>query len=107
MNNFGKSLLGLGMKKVLGLITILLISIVIGGTGRAKDVELIGAGATFPYPLYSKMYDVYHKEYGVKVNYQAIGSGGGIRQLISKTVDFGGSDAIMSDKDLAEASAPV
>jgi phosphate transport system substrate-binding protein len=107
MNNFGKSLLGLGMKKVLGLITILLISIVLGGTGHAKDVELIGAGATFPYPLYSKMFDVYNKEYGVKVNYQAIGSGGGIRQLISKTVDFGGSDAIMSDKDLAEASAPV
>jgi phosphate transport system substrate-binding protein len=107
MNNLGKSLWRTGMKKVLGLITILLISIVFGGTGHAKDVELIGAGATFPYPLYSKMYDVYHKEYGVKVNYQAIGSGGGIRQLISKTVDFGGSDAIMSDKDLAEASAPV
>jgi phosphate transport system substrate-binding protein len=107
MNNLGKSLLRTGMKKVLGLIIILLISIVFGGTGHAKDVELIGAGATFPYPLYSKMFDVYHKEYGVKVNYQAIGSGGGIRQLISKTVDFGGSDAIMSDKDLAEASAPV
>jgi ABC-type phosphate transport system substrate-binding protein len=107
MNNLGKSLLGLGMMKVLCLIAILLISIVLGGTGHAKDVELIGAGATFPYPLYSKMFDVYNKEYGVKVNYQAIGSGGGIRQLISKTVDFGGSDAIMSDKDLAEASAPV
>jgi phosphate transport system substrate-binding protein len=107
MNSFEKSLLRTGMKKVLGLITILLISIVLGSTGHAKDVELIGAGATFPYPLYSKMFDVYNKEYGVKVNYQAIGSGGGIRQLISKTVDFGGSDAIMSDKDLAEASAPV
>ena len=107
MNSFGKSLLGTGRKKVLVLITIFLISMVFGGTGHAKDVELIGAGATFPYPLYSKMFDVYHKEYGVKVNYQAIGSGGGIRQLINKTVDFGGSDAIMSDKDLAEASAPV
>jgi phosphate transport system substrate-binding protein len=107
MNNFGKSFLRTGMKKVLGLITILLISIVFGGTGHAKDVELIGAGATFPYPLYSKMFDVYYKNYGVKVNYQAIGSGGGIRQLINKTVDFGGSDAIMSDKDLTEASAPV
>jgi phosphate transport system substrate-binding protein len=107
MNNFGKSLLGLGMKKVLGLIIILLISIVLGGTGHAKNIELIGAGATFPYPLYSKMFDVYNKEYGVKVNYQAIGSGGGIRQLINKTVDFAGSDAIMSDKELAEAPAPV
>jgi phosphate transport system substrate-binding protein len=107
MNSFGKSLLRTGRKKVLVLITIFLISMVFGGTGHAKDVELIGAGATFPYPLYSKMFDVYHKEYGIKVNYQAIGSGGGIRQLINKTVDFGGSDAIMSDKDLAEASAPV
>jgi phosphate transport system substrate-binding protein len=107
MNHFGKDLSQSGMKKVLGLITILCVSIVLGSTGHAKDVELIGAGATFPYPLYSKMFDVYNKEYGVKVNYQAIGSGGGIRQLINKTVDFGGSDAIMSDKDLAEASAPV
>jgi phosphate transport system substrate-binding protein len=70
-------------------------------------MEFIGAGATFPYPLYSKLFDVYNKEYGVKVNYQSIGSGGGIRQLINKTVDFGGSDAIMSDKDLSEATAPV
>ena len=95
------------MEKSLKLFTILLILFVFCTAGHAKDVELIGAGATFPYPLYSKMFDVYSKEYGVKVNYQAIGSGGGIRQLINKTVDFGGSDAIMSDKDLAEASAPV
>ena len=60
---------------------------------------MIGAGATFPYPLYSKMFDVYSKEHSVKVNYQAIGSGGGIRQLVNRTVDFGGSDAIMSDED--------
>jgi len=107
MNRSGRSLLGAEKKKVIVLIAILLVSIVFGGIGHAKDVELIGAGATFPYPLYSKMFDVYNKESGVKVNYQAIGSGGGIRQLTNKTVDFGGSDAIMSDKDLAEASAPV
>ena len=107
MNNFGKSLRRIGMKKVLGFITILVIALAFWSTVHAKEVELIGAGATFPYPLYSKMFDVYNKEYGVKVNYQAIGSGGGIRQLTNKTVDFGGSDAIMSDKDLAEASAPV
>ncbi len=75
--------------------------------GVAKEQELIGAGATFPYPLYSKMFDVYSKEYGVKINYQAIGSGGGIRQLINKTVNFAGSDAIMSDKELAEVPAPI
>jgi phosphate transport system substrate-binding protein len=89
------------------LLTILLILFVFCGTGLAKDMELIGAGATFPYPLYSKLFDVYNKEYGVKVNYQAIGSGGGIRQLTNKTVDFGGSDAMMTDKELSEASAPV
>jgi phosphate transport system substrate-binding protein len=77
------------------------------GTSAAKEVELIGAGATFPYPLYSKMFDTYNQEHGIKINYQAIGSGGGIRQLTNKTVDFGGSDAIMSDKDLQEAGAPI
>ncbi len=80
---------------------------ILSGPAMAKEMELIGAGATFPYPLYSKMFDTYNKEQGVKVNYQAIGSGGGIRQLTNKTVDFGGSDAIMSDKDLKEAGAPV
>ncbi len=65
------------------------------------QTELTGAGATFPYPLYSKMFDEYGKEYNVKVNYQAIGSGGGIQQLKAKTVDFGGSDAFMSDADMA------
>ncbi|MGD0229266.1 MAG: phosphate ABC transporter substrate-binding protein PstS [Syntrophorhabdales bacterium] len=73
----------------------------------AAEQEIIGAGATFPFPLYSKMFDVYAKEYGVKVNYQAIGSGGGIRQLINKTVDFGGSDAIMGAEDAKAAGSPV
>ena len=95
------------MRKGWKLFTILLVLFVFCGTGLAKDMELIGAGATFPYPLYSKLFDVYNKEFGVKVNYQAIGSGGGIRQLINKTVDFGGSDAMMTDKELSEASAPV
>ena len=95
------------MEKGLKLLIILFISLAFCSTGLAKETELIGAGATFPYPLYSKMFDVYNKEYGVKVNYQAIGSGGGIRQLINKTVDFGGSDAIMSDQDMREAAAPI
>jgi phosphate transport system substrate-binding protein len=102
-----RKIFALRMSRVLCFITVLSILLVLGNKGLAKETELIGAGATFPYPLYSKMFDVYNKEYGVKVNYQAIGSGGGIRQLINKTVDFGGSDAIMSDKDLAEASAPI
>jgi phosphate transport system substrate-binding protein len=65
--------------------------------------ELTGAGATFPYPLYSKMFSEYNKACGVKVNYQSIGSGGGIRQLQAQTVDFGASDGIMDDKQKSEA----
>ncbi|UCG64720.1 MAG: phosphate ABC transporter substrate-binding protein PstS [Deltaproteobacteria bacterium] len=73
----------------------------------AKGVELLGAGATFPYPLYSKMFYSYWKTEGIKVNYQPIGSGGGIRQLVNQTVDFGGSDAFMSDEALAAAPAEI
>lgn len=69
--------------------------------------RLQGAGATFPYPLYSKMFNVYYKKYGVKVNYQAIGSGGGIRQIRAKTVDFGASDAFLSDEELKKFKSPV
>lgn len=65
--------------------------------------ELTGAGATFPYPLYSKMFSEYDKACGVKVNYQSIGSGGGIQQLKELTVDFGASDGIMDEKQRAEA----
>lgn len=62
--------------------------------------EILGAGATFPYPLYSKMLSAYHFKTNVKVNYQSIGSGGGIRQLLNKTVDFGATDGFMSDHEL-------
>lgn len=74
---------------------------------KASSVELIGAGATFPYPLYSKMFDVYNKEHGIKINYSAIGSGGGIRQLMAKTVDFGGTDAFLTDKEIREMPGSV
>lgn len=72
-----------------------------------KAVELVGAGATFPYPLYSKMFDTYYQLKKVKVNYQSIGSGGGIKQLLSKTVNFGASDAVMEDAEKAKAPAKV
>lgn len=62
--------------------------------------ELFGAGATFPYPLYSKIFNVYYQKFGVKVNYQPIGSGGGIRQLLNRTVDFGATDAFMSEEEV-------
>jgi phosphate transport system substrate-binding protein len=73
----------------------------------ASDVELLGAGASFPYPLYSKMFSEYNIKTGVKVNYQSIGSGGGIKQLMSKTVDFGASDAFLSEDDLSKMPAAV
>jgi phosphate transport system substrate-binding protein len=76
-------------------------------TVQAKNIEFLGAGATFPYPFYSKIFDAYYQEYGVKINYQAIGSGGGIQQLLSKTVDFGGTDAFMSDEDLENVAGEI
>src|ERR1700694_1303361 len=72
-------------------------------SSSSGSVDLTGAGATFPYPLYSKWFDEYAKLTGVKINYQSIGSGGGIRQLSEGTVDFGASDSPMSDAELAKA----
>jgi phosphate transport system substrate-binding protein len=70
---------------------------------KSQSVDLNGAGATFPYPIYSKWFSDYAAHTGVKINYQSIGSGGGIRQLSEQTVDFGASDAPMSDADLSNA----
>ena len=69
----------------------------------SQSVDLTGAGATFPYPLYSKWFSEYANRAGVRINYQSIGSGGGIRQLSEGTVDFGASDGPMSDEELAKA----
>jgi phosphate transport system substrate-binding protein len=77
--------------------------VAIAGCPTKGVKELTGAGATFPYPLYSKMFSEYDKACGVKVNYQSIGSGGGIQQLKEQTVDFGASDGVMDDKQKAEA----
>jgi phosphate transport system substrate-binding protein len=91
------------IRKILSIIGFFLITI----TKLNAGVELTGAGATFPYPLYSKMFDEYYKTYGIKVNYQSIGSGGGIRQLKEKTVDFGASDAFLSDEQLKEFDGEI
>jgi phosphate transport system substrate-binding protein len=85
----------------LGLVVAFIVS---GILLEAQVKELTAAGATFPYPLYSKWFDVYHNETDIKINYQAIGSGGGIKQLLNKTVDFGGTDAIVKDKDMPAAN---
>ncbi len=74
-----------------------------GGNGT----EILAAGASFPFPLYSKWFSVYNQKTGIRVNYQSIGSGGGIKQLTNKTVDFGASDAFLSDEDLHKMPAQV
>jgi phosphate transport system substrate-binding protein len=95
------------MKNILVLTVLALLCICVPGVALSADMEILGAGATFPNPLYSKMFDSYYQQYKVKVNYQGIGSGGGIKQLISKTVDFGGTDAFMTAQEMKEAGAPV
>ena len=85
-----------------------------GGDGRtsgdsarpsnvSSGVDLNGAGATFPQPIYNKWFSDYATKTGVKINYQSIGSGGGIRQLSDQTVDFGASDSPMKDDEMAKA----
>jgi len=76
-------------------------------TGASAQEEILGAGATFPYPLYSKMFGEYYKQRSVKVNYQSIGSGGGVKQIMSETVDFGATDAFIDDAQLKDAKRPL
>src|SRR5436305_52531 len=66
----------------------------------AFAVDITGAGATFPYPVYAKWADTYKKNTGTGMNYQSIGSGGGIKQITAKTVDFGASDMPLKPEDL-------
>jgi phosphate transport system substrate-binding protein len=78
-------------------------SVVVASAAPLGAQDLTGAGATFPYPIYSKWFSDYATKTGVKINYQPIGSGGGIRQLSEQTVDFGATDAPMTDAELAKA----
>jgi len=91
------------MRKIVPLLVgLLLASPVFGQT------TLTGAGATFPYPVYSRWFSEYHKLHSdVEINYQSIGSGGGIRQVTAGTVDFGASDMPMTDKQLKEAKTTI
>src|SRR5580704_347553 len=93
--------------------TLLIVSIVLalGATATAQSngtLLLNAAGATFPYPIYSKWFDVYHNLHpNMQINYQSIGSGGGIRQLLAGTVDFGASDGPMTDEQLSQAKFKI
>jgi phosphate transport system substrate-binding protein len=73
----------------------------------AAQTALTGAGATFPYPIYSKWFDSYSKATGVQINYQSIGSGGGIRQYTEGTVDFGATDGPMNPAQMAAVQGEV
>ncbi len=79
----------------------------LSGSMVQAAVQLQGAGATFPYPLYSKWFSEFQKKSGVEINYQSIGSGGGINQLLKGTVDFGASDAPMTDQELAKSPTKI
>ncbi len=71
-------------------------------SGAVWSQDVTGAGATFPAPIYAKWADAYHKATGARINYQSVGSGAGIKQIKSKTVDFGASDMPLKDEDLAK-----
>ena len=90
-------------KKIVARFVFLLV-LAIGATGAFAQLTINGAGATFPYPIYSKWFNEYAKvDPSVRFNYQSIGSGGGQKQILAQTVDFGASDGPMSDENLAKA----
>src|SRR5580658_5177326 len=95
------------MRKML--VVLFLVSALAATAGaQSSPLLLNAAGATFPYPIYSKWFDVYHTAHpNVQINYQSIGSGGGIRQLLAGTVDFGASDGPMSDDQLSQAKFKI
>ena len=88
--------------------TLLLLVCALVAMPVVAQTTLNGAGATFPYPIYSKWFSEYHKAHpDVQINYQSIGSGGGIRQVTAGTVDFGASDMPMTDKQLSESKVKI
>ena len=89
-----------------GGIALSLASLGLAGSALAQT-GLTGAGATFPNPIYTKWFDAYNKQTGVQVNYQSIGSGGGIRQFTEGTVDFGATDGPMNDDQIAAVKGNV
>lgn len=94
------------MKRVLGFAAIA--AAALGAALSAQTIQINGAGATFPYPIYSKWFAEYNKLHSnVQINYQSIGSGGGIRQVSNQTVFFGASDGPMTDAQLKAAPGPL
>lgn len=77
------------------------------GTTDSSSMQINGAGATFPYPIYSKWFEEFGNRNNVRINYQSIGSGGGIKQLVAGTVFFGATDGPMNDEQLKSAASPI
>ena len=91
------------MTKLYPVFAVLLLTI-----SLSAQTKLNGAGATFPYPIYSKWFSQYHEQHpDIEINYQSIGSGGGIRQVTAGTVDFGASDGPMTDEQLAATKVKI
>lgn len=86
---------------------LLAVLFIVGLTSALGAQTLLGSGATFPAPAYTKMFDEYNKVTGVKVNYQAIGSSGGLKNIQDRVVDFGGSDSFVKDADFSKYPAPI
>lgn len=84
------------------IVALLVLATVAGLGAQTSSLTLLGSGATFPGPFYSKLFDVYAKETGVKVNYQAIGSSGGLKNIQDRVVDFGGTDSFVKDADFSK-----
>ncbi|MEO8034183.1 MAG: substrate-binding domain-containing protein, partial [Acidobacteriota bacterium] len=77
-------------------------------SANSPTITINGAGATFPFPIYSKWFSEYNQKHpNIQINYQSIGSGGGIKQLSSQTVFFGATDGPMNDEQLKGAPAPI
>ena len=81
--------------------------VVCASANMATAQKLNGAGATFPYPIYSKWFSEYSSSHGIQINYQPVGSGAGIRQVTSGTVDFGASDGPMTDEQIASSKVKI
>jgi phosphate transport system substrate-binding protein len=92
------------VKRILAVAAML---VVCASPNAANAQKLNGAGATFPYPIYSKWFSEYSASHGIQINYQPIGSGAGIRQVTAGTVDFGASDGPMSDEQLSSSKVKI
>ena len=88
------------------MVTIIFNALCYTGTVYATQKELSGAGATFPQPFYQKLFDMYYRQYGIRVAYQGTGSGDGIKKIINKAVDFAGADVRMNENELKETKLP-